>query len=212
MTRCYIYATKHVQKILFSYMLLFWIFNFVWKDIDSALGDFNLEISQKAELFKAIVTIIPVISGALIGLLGAVVGNVYLHKLNSKSSRLLEKRSKLELLVTECFEIDIWVKKQNAYYFQGKEYVLEQPPLSKIKALTAMYFEELEYNVLTLSSAFIEYECFLKEAKLLKTKSDTNKIPLEHLERIDEYSNPLSLETDKLINAAKTLMSKLTAP
>lgn len=174
-----------------------------------ALVSFNMDAPQTTELYKAVVTIIPVVSGALIGLFGALVGNRYTHKLNTNANKLTEKRSKLELMVTECFEINVWLKKQEAYYFFGGDEVIEQSPMAKIEALNAIYFEELDDQVKLLSSAESDYRSFLLTGAKLRLDQRLNTPPIEHLDKASELFGNLTKERDSMIQAARKLMKTL---
>ena len=171
-----------------------------------------MDTPPNSELFKAIVTIIPVVSGALIGILGALVGNRYTHKLNTNSSRLAEKRSKLELLVTESFEILVWLRKQEGYYFYGGDEIVEQSPMAKIEALTAIYFEELDERVQALSEAESNYRLFLLTGSKLRLDQKLKVLPKEHLDKIGGVYGRLIKEQDAVVKAARKLMNKLSAP
>ncbi|MEZ8614506.1 hypothetical protein AB6D33_01535 [Vibrio splendidus] len=76
-----------------------------------------MDAPQTSELYELATSIIPVVSGALIALVGALVGSNYTHRLNSNANKLAERRSKLELIVIECFEISVWLKKQRTITF-----------------------------------------------------------------------------------------------
>ncbi|KPL94633.1 hypothetical protein [Vibrio splendidus] len=125
---------------------------------------------------------------------------------------MAEKRLKLELIVIECFEISVWLKKQENYYFFGGDETIEQSPMAKIEALNAIYFEELDEQVDSLSNAEMYYRSFLVEGAKLKLQKDLNAPPLEHLDKTGDVYSKLITERDSLVQAARRLMKTLSAP
>ncbi|MCC4859337.1 hypothetical protein [Vibrio splendidus] len=171
-----------------------------------------MDAPQTSELYELATSIIPVVSGALIALVGALVGSNYTHRLNSNANKLAERRSKLELIVIECFEISVWLKKQENYYFFGSDETIEQSPMAKIAALNAIYFEELDEQVNSLSNAEICYRSFLVEGAKLKLEQDSNAPSIEHLNKTGEVHSNLIAERDSLVQAARKLMKTLSEP
>ncbi|PMN01240.1 hypothetical protein BCT41_10415 [Vibrio splendidus] len=86
--------------------------------------------------------------------------------------------------------------------------------MAKIAALNAIYFEELDEQVNSLSNAEICYRSFLVEgAKLkLKLEQDSNAPSIEHLNKTGEVHSNLIAERDSLVQAARKLMKTLSEP
>jgi hypothetical protein len=88
--------------------------------------------SEVNHIAKALVEFIPVLGGALIGIAGGLVGTNYAHRLATTNDNRNLKRSKLEELVAECYELDVWLKKLDNYFLFGGPEVIEQSPISRI--------------------------------------------------------------------------------
>lgn len=167
--------------------------------------------ADSTEMLSAIVKLTPVLVGAIIGVLGGLVGTTYAHKLSSATSKLKEKREKLEKLVTEVYEIDVWLKKQENYYLYGGEEILEQSPMSKIEAIESLYFPELNKQVSELSGKLLDYRGWLVTGARLRLAGNSATPPKEHLDKLNEHYAPLKQSIDNVISKAKEISRSLNA-
>jgi hypothetical protein len=167
---------------------------------------------QKSEFVAAFINLIPILGGALIGILGGFVGTKYSHRLNSSSGKSTERRAKLETLITESYEIKVWFQKQTNYYFYGAEEIIEQSPMAKVEAISSMYFPELDSVVSALSVAENEYRKFLVEGGRLRLAAKTPTPPREHLENFNEVYLNFENAQSNVVKEGRKLMAQLLAP
>lgn len=165
--------------------------------------------AEWAEVINAISELIPVLGGAIIGVIGGLVGTSYAHKLSQNSDKVKEKKAKLEQLVTELYEIEIWIKKLENYYFYGAEEILEQSPVSKIEALQALYFPQLTEQVMALSNTVHNYRGWLITGAQLRLSAKTPTPPNEHLDKLNLVYTPLKVSVSKAIEQAKVIIAEL---
>lgn len=151
----------------------------------------------------------PVLGGAIIGVFGGLVGTTYAHRLSNNQAKITEKKSKLEALITEAYEIDIWLKKQENYYLYGGDEILEQSPIAKIEAIGALYFPELNKEVTQLSAKSMKYKAWLIDGAKLRLASKILLTPQEHLDKMGKIYHPLIQSRDEVINRAKNLSKVL---
>jgi len=70
--------------------------------------------------------------------------------------------------VTEAYEIEIWLKKQENYCLSGGSEVLELSPISKIKAIELLCFPGLNIKVQELSAKALAYRAYLNDRHQLR--------------------------------------------
>ena len=160
----------------------------------------------------ALVDLIPVAGGALIGILGGLVGTSYANRLSARSTQGAERRAKLELLVVAAYEIDVWLKKQENYYLFGCPEPLESSPIATIEGLGKMYFPSLDASVGALSKANVGYRYWLIEGAKLRQAENPRVLPKGYTDGIAGVYKPMIEARDELLISARTLMQTLCAP
>jgi len=123
-------------------------------------------------------SLFPVVVGALIGIIGSVVGGVTLFRLQSGHERRVFKRSKLEELVSFAYECGTWLDQlMIRYLLQGDVSVIERYPMPRIKMLQTLYFPTLKKEVETLSCAVEHFRKLIisQRIPLRKTKKYTEQ-------------------------------------
>lgn len=165
--------------------------------------------AEITSLAAALINLLPVVGGAVIGVIGGLVGTSYAHRLSRKHSQKEELKKKLERLVTEAYEIDVWLKKQEGYYLFGGEEILEQSPIAKIEAIAALYFPELSAQVANLSSKNTEYKLWLLEGFKQRASSGSAIAPEEHVAKIAEFYDPVMKAKSAIVEEAKCLSARL---
>jgi hypothetical protein len=168
--------------------------------------------NEFSEIIKSIMALVPVIGGAIIGVAGGLVGTTYAHRLSSGQAKTTEKKEKLESLVTEAYEIEIWLKKQESYFFWDGSEILEQSPISKIEAIVALYFPELNIHVKELSAKTLAYRAWLNEGAQLRLAARTPAPLEEHIAKLSDYYTPLMQSRDEVVNKAKEISDSLHRP
>ncbi|MBR9867383.1 MAG: hypothetical protein GYB20_12885 [Oceanospirillales bacterium] len=167
--------------------------------------------TESVEVIGAITKLIPVLGGAIIGVIGGLVGTTYAHKLSKNTDKTKEKKSKLEQLVTEVFEVDIWIKKEENYYLYGGEEILEQSPISKIEAIQTLYFSELSDQVTDLSNHAMDYRKWLIDGAQLRLAAKSPSPPKDHMDKITTFYNPLKASINNVIKKSKEISGDLNA-
>jgi len=129
------------------------------------------EGSEGKVILEMILPLVPVLFGALIGVLGSLAITIHTHKLSVKQNRVQDKIKKLEELVSNVYEVEIYLKNLEnlgrQYGCSREEEVLVQAPISKIEAFQVLYFPELEESVQLLREKLHCYRKFV----LLKAES-----------------------------------------
>ena len=100
-------------------------------------------------------SMLPVVVGGVIGIIGSVVGGVTLFKLQAGQERKVFKRSKLEELVSFAYECDEWLDQLKLKYlvYGDIDTIVQKFPLSRMRMIQTLYFPTLEKDVQALSSA-----------------------------------------------------------
>lgn len=150
-----------------------------------------------------------VLVGMAIGWAGGIVTARYSHRLQTVAEKSKERKSKLEALVAECYEINAWGNRQEEFCLYGAARPSESSPIAKIKAIVFLYFsKEIDRNLVRdLSVGMGEYyKCLLESGK---QKSDGNREAYaEHLcLSMNQYEKTLKLRDD-LVEAACNVMEK----
>lgn len=168
--------------------------------------------SDWVEVINAISKLIPVLGGAIIGVIGGLIGTTYSHRLSQKNDATKERRSKLEELVSEVYEIDAWIKKEENYYLYGVgNEALEKSPISKIEAIQSLYFQELSKQVSVLSDNALNYRGWLIKGAQLRMASKAPVPPKEHLDQISGFYNPLKKSMRDVISKSQEISKDLNA-
>jgi hypothetical protein len=140
---------------------------------------------------------------------GGLLGTGYAHNLSKQESVKQEKKIKLEALVTEAHEIDVWVKKQENYYLFNGDEPLELSPIAKIEAIETLYFPELAAQVKELSEKGAEYRFWLIQGSKLKAESGEKIAPAQYVAQIGTYYKPLLDAKRAVVEKAKELSTEL---
>ena len=168
--------------------------------------------NEFSEIIKSIMALVPVILGAIIGVAGGLVGTTYAHRLSNGQAKTAEKKEKLESLVSEAYEIKIWLKKQENYSLWGSDQVLERSPISKIKAIELLYFPELNIQVQELSVKALAYEAWINEGFQIRLVDNKSQAYEEHIEKNLDVFVPLTRSINEVLDKAKEISEALHSP
>lgn len=171
-----------------------------------------MSVGEAQTVTVAIIQLIPVVGGALIGVVGGLAGTAYANRLAVRSSQGAERRAKLELLVAAAYEIDVWLKKQENYFLFGGPESLETSPIANIEALAKLYFPTLDAPVESLSLAHLEYRRWLVQGARLRLAANPPLVPTEHTNEVGRVYPPVIEARNALVVAARELMHGLFAP
>lgn len=160
----------------------------------------------------ALIELIPVAGGALIGVLGGLAGTAYASRLSAKAEVGVERRTRLEALVTSCYEVEVWLKKEEGQFLFGGPEVVETSPIARIEAVAKLYFSELEAPTLELSKAYLAYRGWLIAGAQLRLTAKPPALPDGYLNDFQRFFEPVIAARDSLVDKSKDLMRDLYAP
>ena len=164
----------------------------------------------KSEIVTVLADLMLVAGGAAIVVAGKIVHEFYANRLSAAKSRDAEYRAKIEELVAVAYEVETWLKKEQDYYLYSKERVLEQPPMSRVGAIAAIYFPSIEDQAKLLDIAANEY--LLWAMGLKKSGQIPPTMDSENMAKVEElYGAVLKRRTD-LVKAARNLMNEQYMP
>lgn len=149
----------------------------------------------------------------LVGALIAWVSGVFTHRRQLQAQKSAELRSKLEMLMVECSQIDAWAKKQENHYLAVPARFTQQAevsPIDKIWAVAILYFPEIYDKASDLDSAGFEFVKYLHD--ICKTRQRQNTMQLAHPENPPDlagHKQNISEAQSELIDVIRTLMKKL---
>lgn len=116
------------------------------------------------ELAPMLTALIPVAAGGLIALAGVIGGGFLTHWLKSKADNETRKKDKYEELLETLFHHKHWLEKMKDHRVFAAEKPSSKSPISRIRAITSLYFSELKELVTKLDTASDEYELWMLDA------------------------------------------------
>ena len=82
---------------------------------------------------------------------------------------------------------------------------MEQSPISRIEAIQALHFPELEPEVRELYENGLQYRTWLNEGAQLRLAAKAATPPKDHLDKISVYFNPLLASRTEIVSRAKEI-------
>ena len=125
-------------------------------------------------LGQTIVSLLPIITGGLIALLGGAVGPVVSHFLASKKEKKRERIEKFEELFEVLSEYEQWVDAERMRIVWGVAGVRSPSPLLRAQAICAIYFHDLKPNLADLSTAVGPYFVWMGAAGVRRVGKKPN--------------------------------------
>ncbi|WP_435658095.1 hypothetical protein [Brucella pituitosa] len=119
---------------------------------------------------QTLVSLLPVIIGGLIGLLGAAVVPIVSHLLTSKTERKRERIAKFEELFELLSDYEQWIDTENMRIVWGEKTVRRPSPLLRAQAICAIYFHELKLPLADLSTAAAPYFVWMGNAGMRRIR------------------------------------------
>ena len=174
-----------------------------WNEILSGL------INSVSAFFGAIIELLPVFAGALIGWMVSISNTKLNHRLQSFSEQTAELRKKLEELMYQCSDVGYLSEKQQSEYLFGKKQKRMRNQAAKIEAIASLYFPEIEEEARQLYFAVGKQQVHLLQVRrdILARKE---KIPSdeERESSLQKYADVTKARL-KLESAASNLMKDL---
>lgn len=131
------------------------------------------EVAQTVSVWG---TLLPVIVGGLIGVLGTIVGPPLLQLLNEKSTRKQRRLAQFEELVAAIYAFDDWQDQARLVRVFDEKIVLPPNPMAKIRTLTAVHFQEFEDCAGKFEVAAGRYASWMYEAAQRRLRAEVDKI------------------------------------
>lgn len=125
-------------------------------------------------LGQTLVSLLPVIIGGLIALLGGAVGPVVSHFLTSKNDRKRERIEKFEELFELLGDYERWVESEYKRMVWGEKTVSRPSPLLRAQAICAMYFHDLKPYLVELNEATANYFLWMSDAGIRRVQKTPN--------------------------------------
>ncbi|HYR77439.1 MAG TPA: hypothetical protein VEM96_16615 [Pyrinomonadaceae bacterium] len=163
------------------------------------------------DLAQGLVALLPVLVGAALGLVGALVGRRYAHGLASKKDQTALRRGKMEELVAASYELKLWLTKEENYFlFRGPD-VIELSPLVKTEMLVKLYFPSLSDTINELALAAAEYRSVLMNTKQDMDKTKAIAPNANQIEVVVKASKEVGNKHDGFLKEAQREMAVLLA-
>lgn len=109
-------------------------------------------------------TLVPVMVGGAIGLVGGWLGPWLVERRKEAAEKKKIRAVKFEELVAAVYEFDHWLSvKENKQAFGGDDKI-GPSPFSKIEAISGVYFPEFEAAIFRLEAAAQVYQKWMAEA------------------------------------------------
>ena len=143
-------------------------------------------------------TLLPVIVGGGIGLIGGLAGPPLSHILLRKAERKKLRREKFEQLLGLLYEHDHWLNLMRNIIVFGEEDTHPVEPLPKAKAIATMYFADLKQDLETLDRATRSYKIWMHQAGLKRVSGSMTEISVGSEEAYGEFLAEFRKLTEKL--------------
>lgn len=157
----------------------------------------------------AAIDLIPVIAGAILGLVSGLIGARYTSNLSTKKEHADRQQERLQKLVAAAYELEMWLKKEEAYIlFRGPDN-LELSPLAQIETIALLHLPMLKPQSDALSLSVQTYRLKMFEIRQ-QTDSENHRgmTPQERASVLDLYE-PLLVSKNALLRSAEAQMRSL---
>jgi hypothetical protein len=118
--------------------------------------------------------LLPVIIGGAIGMIGGVVGPPFVHHLQRKADKQRRRAEKFEELVATVYEYKNWLMLIYSARLIGEELELELSlsPIAKVRAISAVYFPQLDETLSELERLGDEFEVWMWASAQKRARND----------------------------------------
>lgn len=108
---------------------------------------------EESSLIAEVLKLVPVVTGALLAILGGAVTQYLVYRFNGKRKRAKLLREKAETLVQSLYEYSDWLTEKNNKLVFSKENHDVPSPLDKAWMIQKLYFPELREPLLSIMNA-----------------------------------------------------------
>jgi hypothetical protein len=134
------------------------------------------------ELISVLLVLLPVVVGGALALFSG----GYVQKLRSKAESEKRRAEKFEELVTALYEQDHWLEDVRNYRVLGEEAPRGLAPLSKVLAISTVYFPELQEKITAFGSISQAYEVWMLGAAQRRI-DNVSAVTEGHKEAVSTY-------------------------
>jgi hypothetical protein len=146
-------------------------------------------------------TLIPVIVGGIIGILGTVAGPPLTHWLTQGAERQKKRADKLEQFMNALYAYDHCLGVIRAINVFGHEQAEPPSPFAKAQAIASIYFPEFELTLRDLNVRALAYEGWMIEAGQKRLAGKHSEVS----EGFNEVYAPYLVALRDVLDAATTL-------
>jgi hypothetical protein len=132
-----------------------------------------------------------VMVGGAIGILGSVVGPLFLQRLKDAADKKQKRREKCEELIGAVVEHYHWFAAMRYFFISGQGSQPTLSPITKIEAITGTYFPEFEGLLRQLDSASNDYEVWILDTAEI---SGHSRLKISKMSGIGQF--PFGLDED----------------
>lgn len=151
-------------------------------------------------------TLLPVVVGGSIGLVGSVVGSPLTHWLSQRKERRNKRAEKFEELVRFLHQHHHWLYQlRNAKCF-GVETGDELRPFPSAQAIADVYFPDYSAKLMQLDTKSMEYELCLTKAASKRVNEPGSDFLEGTADSYSEYLKPFMLLNQELRTSASRLI------
>lgn len=135
-------------------------------------------------------TLIPVLVGGAIGIVGGLVGPAFLYWLQGRREKRKKRAEKFEELLAAVVEHYHWLATMRFFFISGQGSAPTLSPITKIEAITGLYFPEFQVLVRRFDSASNEYEIWILATGQKRVRNEPGYENLTgHDDVVTKYTN-----------------------
>lgn len=161
-------------------------------------------------LLTAIIDLLPIVAGGLIGIAGGLANAAYTHRLSNSEARRAELREKLEMALSAAYDLELWLKKEENYFLYNGPENLEHSPIGRIKAVVMLHFPPLVVSALRLSLAVGAYREWMVAGKQAALAAKTATAPAEHRDQLGAVYQPYLAAVTAFAGDARAELERLS--
>ena len=140
-------------------------------------------------------TLVPVITGGVIGLVGGWLGPWLLERKKEAAEKKKRRADKLEEPVDALYAFDHWIDTDRLRFAYGEDHPREVSPFAKLRATAAVYFPQFNAAIDGLDTATSGYRVWMSEAGQRRLAGQTNSIN----DGFNEAYKPYLLKREALV-------------
>jgi hypothetical protein len=155
------------------------------------------------EIIAVLVGLVPVLLGGLLTTAGALVGPVFLHRVQRDDENRKKRREKFEELVGALYEFHHWLNKSKQIYVYGEEGNEGPSPFAKMWAISTIYFPQFSDAISELDTVSDQYELWMRKAAIKRLEKKIGELNDGFREVYDPYFKKFLALQSKMQEYAK---------